>query len=61
MVTEFGPGVTTHILEFDILQIPPDALVRVKVKIFAGQLFQMNASCGSLSQEVFDPPAAMSG
>src|SRR5215212_2946141 len=48
-----------EVAQFDVLEIVPDALVRIQVRGVAGQLLQLEARRGSLRQEVLDGPGAM--
>src|SRR3954451_4728564 len=48
-----------EVAEFDVLQIVPDALVRIQVGGVAGQLLQLEARRAPLCQEVLDEPSAM--
>jgi hypothetical protein len=50
-----------EVAEFDVLEIVPDALVRVEVRRVAGQLLQVEAGGGPLSEEVLDRPGAVDG
>lgn len=43
-----------EVAEFDVLEIVPEALVRVEIGRVAGQLLQLEARGGSLGEEVFD-------
>jgi hypothetical protein len=49
------------IAEFHALQVVPDALVRIQLRGVPGQLLQVQALGGALTQEVFDRLAAMDG
>ena len=43
-----------EVAEFDVLEIVPDALVRVEIGRVAGQLLQVETRGGPLGEEVFD-------
>jgi len=44
----------THVPEFDILEVPPDPLVRVEIRRIAGQLLKMNLFRCAIGQAGFD-------
>src|SRR3954453_11400731 len=48
-----------EVAQFDVLEIVPDALVRIQVRGVARQLLQLEARRGLLCQEVLDRPGAM--
>ena len=43
-----------EVAEFDVLEIVPDALIRVEIRCVAGQLLQVETRGGPLGEEVFD-------
>jgi hypothetical protein len=45
---------TTDVLEFDMLQIVPDAFIWVQVRCIAWEAFQSDALGGAGGQEGFD-------
>src|SRR4051794_30410563 len=48
-----------EVAQLDVLEIVPDALVRIQVRGVARQLLQLEARRGPLCQEVLDRPGAM--
>ena len=59
LIPEFGEIVTTHILQFDPLQIAPDSLVRIEVRRVARQPFEMNALGSTRRQKILNGVAAV--
>ena len=49
------------VAQLDVLEVAPDALVRVQVRGVAGELLQADALGGALGQEVLDRLTAMDG
>jgi len=42
-----------YVLQLNVLQIAPDALVRVQLRRIARELFQIDARCSAMSKKVF--------
>jgi hypothetical protein len=59
-VPEFIQRIAAQVFHFNILQVVPDAFVRVEVRGITGQLFQVNATGRTLSEKGFDLVTAMS-
>jgi hypothetical protein len=53
-MAEFGQITTTKIAEFNVLQITPNALVRVQIGRVTGQALQVQALSTALRPEGFD-------
>src|SRR5581483_12481966 len=51
---EFGEVVAAQVAEFDPLQAVPDAFIGIQLRGVGGQLFQPDACCTAVGQEVFD-------
>lgn len=60
-IVNFRQVMATQVLEFDVLQILPDALSWVQIGRVAGQTLQMNVLGSALRQEVFDHLPMMGG
>src|SRR5579872_2275194 len=52
---------TTDILEFDVLQIPPDPFLRIEFRCITRQLHQAQALRRSVGEILLDRLAAMDG
>ena len=61
LASEVAEGLAADVAEFDVLEIVPDALVRVEVRSVARERLQVEAASTALSQEVFDGLATMDG
>jgi hypothetical protein len=59
VASEMGEGLAADVAQLDMLEIGPDALVRIEVWGVAGELLQADALGRALSQEVLDWLAAV--
>ena len=59
VTSEVWQVLTADVAQLDVLEVVPDALVRVKVRGVAGELLELDAPGAALGQEVFDWLAAM--
>lgn len=59
LVSQVREGLAADVAQFDVLEVGPDALVRVEVGGVAGELLQADASGAALGQEVLHRLAAM--
>ena len=59
VTSEMWQVLAADVAQFDVLEVAPDALVRVEVRGVAGELLELDASGATLGQEVLDGLAAM--
>ena len=59
VTSEVSQVLAADVGQVDVLEVVPDALVRVEVRGVAGKLFELDASGAALGQEVLDRLAAM--
>ena len=59
LAAQVGEVLAADVAQLDVLQVGPDALIRVQVGGVAGELLQADPSGASLGQEVLDRLAAM--
>lgn len=59
VASEMGEGLAADVAQLNMLEIVPDALIRVEVWGVAGELLQADATGAALSEEVLDRLATM--
>jgi hypothetical protein len=59
LASQVWEGVAADVAQFDVLEVGPDALVRVQIGSIAGQLLQAEAAGRAVGQKVLDGLAAM--
>ena len=59
VTSEVRQVLAADVAQLDVLEVVPDALVRVEVRGVAGELLELDASGAAVGQEVFDRLAAM--
>lgn len=59
VTSEVWQALAADVAQLDVLEVVPDALVRVEVRGVAGELFELDASGAALGQEVLDRLATM--
>jgi hypothetical protein len=59
LASQVGEVLAADVAQFDVLEVGPDALVRVQIGGVAGELLQANPLGASLGQEILDRLAAM--
>ena len=61
VVSQVGEAQAADVAQLDVLEVAPDALVRVQIGGVAGELFQADALSSAAREEVLDRLAAMDG